>query len=163
MIMRPASRAPAPVVWVRWVADGVCNEVAGTTRAARRATDAEPATEIFRCIGRSACCLTASCISTFGAPIKAPGAGGARLYAAPSLGRRGELVTFGVRVMALSRSGESAGPARSATGFAPLGTGRRATVARNRVTVRKRRTGSGGADVPWNVSSAGTRFYLLPL
>jgi len=92
MIMRPASRAPAPVVWVRRLADGVCNEGVGTTRAAGRATDPEPATEIIRGVGRSACCLTASCISTFGAPIKAPGAGGARLDAAPSLGRRGERV-----------------------------------------------------------------------
>jgi len=86
--MRPASRATAPVVlvqpvttapWWRGVAaDGFCDEGAGTTRAAGRATVPWPAAGLSRRAGRSACCLTASCISTFGAPIKTPGAGGAR-------------------------------------------------------------------------------------
>ena len=45
-------------------------------RAAGGASVPEPVRANARAIGRSVCCLTASCISTFGAPLKAPGAGG---------------------------------------------------------------------------------------
>jgi len=83
-------RAGAPLVWVlsavpapvrRAAADedGVWNESnewVGTPRAAGGAAFPEPVRANARMVGRSACCLTASCISTFGAPLKSPGAGG---------------------------------------------------------------------------------------
>lgn len=109
IVMRPASRAPAPVVWACWAAPtparcvgtaagGFLNERAGTTRAAGRATEpASVAGKIHR-VGRSVCCLTASCISTFGAPMKTPGAGEAR----PCAIWRGEPVIFAMRALALS-------------------------------------------------------------
>lgn len=109
IVMRPASRAPAPVVWACWAAPtparcvgtaagGFLNERAGTTRAAGRATEpASVAGKIHR-VGRSVCCLTASCISTFGAPMKTPGAGEAR----PCAMWRGEPVIFAMRALALS-------------------------------------------------------------
>jgi hypothetical protein len=170
MIMRAGVRAGAPLVWVlvaapapvwRAAADGdgvwnESNEWAGTPRAAGRAALSAPRLAIAQAIGRSACCLTASCISTFGAPIKAPGAGGL-----PSAGRERRAGRACKLRCALWRSPggalvwttpllEIAGPARSATGIA-LEKG--VTPARNWLPEflepPDARPGGGAPELPW--------------
>lgn len=174
IFMRPTSRAPAPVVWARWAATapercagvaagGFLNERAGTTRAAGRATDPVPLAGKSRRIGRSVCCLTASCISTFGAPIKAPGAGKARpgaFLAGGACNLRD--ARFGVVPGIVAVSRDTAGPALSATGL-PCWGGRCATSARNCRSVRRNISAGWQSRNPPKPEAADVRFYLLPL